>query len=208
MYYATKSRPPCARAVRDAVVIERIKDVHSQNYGVYGVRKVHAEIGRTDGVDHRMVARCTVASPSHRRLAGLHRPADRPGPGRSEHGPVDPNPRRAGRQQPGPSLRPWRAVRGRPVHQRLAEGGAVASVGSKGDSYDNAMAEALNSLFKAELIRSKGPWHDIDGLEIAIAEYIDWYNHRRLHGQLGLIPPVEYETSHHHTAAPVSVTSG
>ena len=58
--------------------------------------------------------------------------------------------------------------------QRLAEAGAVASVGSTGDSYDNALAEAFNSLFKAELIRNKGPWKNIDDLEIAVAEYIDW----------------------------------
>ncbi|MEI4274243.1 IS3 family transposase, partial [Klenkia sp. LSe6-5] len=70
--------------------------------------------------------------------------------------------------------------------QRLAEEGAVASVGSRGDSYDNAMAEAFNSLFKAELIRNKGPWRGIDDVEIAVAEYIDWFNHRRLHGELGL----------------------
>jgi putative transposase len=81
--------------------------------------------------------------------------------------------------------------------QRLAEEGAVASVGSRGDSYDNALAEAFNSLFKAELIRNKGPWCGIDDVEIAVAEYIDWFNHRRLHGELGLIPPVEYETNHY-----------
>ena len=80
--------------------------------------------------------------------------------------------------------------------ERLAEAGAVASVGSKGDSYDNAMAEALNSLFKAELVRNKGPWLSINDLEIAVAEYIDWYNHRRLHGEIGLVPPVEHETTH------------
>jgi putative transposase len=73
----------------------------------------------------------------------------------------------------------------------------VASVGSVGDSYDNAMAEAFNSLFKAELVRNKGPWRSIEDLEIAVAEYIDWYNHRRLHGELGLIPPAEYEALHH-----------
>jgi len=78
---------------------------------------------------------------------------------------------------------------------RLAEAEAVASVGSKGDSYDNAMAEALNSLFKAELIRNRGPWRGIDDLEIAVAEYIDWYNHRRLHGKIGHIPSVEAETN-------------
>jgi putative transposase len=77
--------------------------------------------------------------------------------------------------------------------QRLAEAGAVASVGSTGDSYDNALAEAFNSLFKAELVRNCGPWKGIDDLEIAVAEYVDWFNHRRLHGEIGLIPPAEHE---------------
>ena len=81
--------------------------------------------------------------------------------------------------------------------QRLANAGAVASVGSTGDSYDNALAEALNSLFKAELIRNKGPWRSIDDLEIAVAEYIDWFNYRRLHGEIGTIPAVEYEHDHY-----------
>ncbi len=77
--------------------------------------------------------------------------------------------------------------------QRLADAGAVASVGSTGDSYDTALAEAFNSLFKAELVRNRGPWKSIDDLEIAVAEYIDWFNHRRLHGEIGLIPPAEHE---------------
>jgi putative transposase len=81
--------------------------------------------------------------------------------------------------------------------ERLAEADVVASVGSVGDSYDNAMAEAFNSLFKAELVRNKGPCQGIGDLEIAVAEYIDWYNHRRLHGELGLVPPAEYEALHH-----------
>lgn len=59
------------------------------------------------------------------------------------------------------------------------------------------MAEALNSLFKAELIRNRGPWTGIDDLEIAVAEYIDWYNHRRLHAEIGYLPPVEAETNHY-----------
>lgn len=88
----------------------------------------------------------------------------------------------------------YRAVR---YTQRLADAHIVASVGSVGDSYDNAMAEALNSIYKAELVRNKGPWRDLDDLEIATMEYVDWYNHRRLHGELGLVPPVEYETNHH-----------
>ena len=70
------------------------------------------------------------------------------------------------------------------------------------DSYDNAMAEAFNSLFKAELVRNRGPWKSIDDLEIAVAEYIDWFNFRRLHGEIGLVPPVEYETAHRSTTLP------
>ena len=58
------------------------------------------------------------------------------------------------------------------------------------------MAEAFNSLFKAELVRNRGPWNGIDDLELAVAEYIDWYNHRRPHDELGLIPPVEHEALH------------
>lgn len=97
----------------------------------------------------------------------------------------------------------YRAIR---YSQRLAEAGAVASVGSKGDSYDNAMAEAFNSLYKAELIRNRGPWRGLDDLEIATVEYIDWYNNRRLHGELGHIPPVEHEALHamtHPVTAPL-----
>lgn len=80
--------------------------------------------------------------------------------------------------------------------ERLAEAEAVASVGSVGDSYDNAMAEAFNSLFKAELIRNKGPWVGHADLEVAVAEYIDWYNHRRLHGEINMVPPAEHEATY------------
>ncbi|MHA7268735.1 integrase core domain-containing protein [Arthrobacter sp. HLT1-20] len=59
------------------------------------------------------------------------------------------------------------------------------------------MAEALNSLFKAELVRNKGPWTGINDLEIAVTEYIDWYNHRRLHSEIGYIPPVEAEANYY-----------
>ena len=69
----------------------------------------------------------------------------------------------------------------------------------------SAVTEALNSLFKAELVRNKGPWKNIDDLEIAVAEYIDWFNHRRLHGQIGLIPPAEHEDNHYRqNPAPVT----
>ncbi|WP_222273216.1 integrase core domain-containing protein, partial [Modestobacter marinus] len=86
--------------------------------------------------------------------------------------------------------------------------GAVASVGSTGDSYDNALAEAFNALFKAELVRNKGPWKGVDDLEIAVAEYIDWFNHRRLHGEIGLIPPAEHEDRYYrHNPAATTVAA-
>jgi putative transposase len=81
--------------------------------------------------------------------------------------------------------------------ERLAEAGIAASVGSVGDSYDNALAEAVNSLYKAELIRHRGPWRGIDAVEFATAEWIDWYNHRRLHEYCGDIPPVELESAYY-----------
>ncbi|SEF38094.1 putative transposase [Amycolatopsis pretoriensis] len=95
----------------------------------------------------------------------------------------------------------YRAIR---YTQRLADAGAAASVGSKGDSDDNAMAEAFNSLYKTELVRNKGPWQGLDDLEIATVEYIDWYNNRRLHGELGHVPPAEYEA--HAMTNPVTAT--
>ena len=77
--------------------------------------------------------------------------------------------------------------------ERLAEAGAVASVGSKGDSYDNALAESVNGLYKAELIWRGGPWRTADDVELATLAWVDWWNHRRLHGACGHLPPAEFE---------------
>jgi len=77
--------------------------------------------------------------------------------------------------------------------ERLAEAGAVASVGSKGDSYDNAMAETINGLYKTEVIRRRGPWRSIDDVEYATLEWVDWFNNRRLLEPIGDIPPAEFE---------------
>jgi putative transposase len=79
--------------------------------------------------------------------------------------------------------------------ERLAEAGAVTSVGSKGDSYDNAMAESVMGLYKTELVRRNGPWRGLDDLEFATLEWVDWFNNRRLHGAIGYVPPAEYEAS-------------
>jgi putative transposase len=86
--------------------------------------------------------------------------------------------------------------------ERLAEAGAVPSVGSRGDSYDNALAESFNGLYKTELIRHAGPWRGLDDVEYATLEYVDWFNHRRLHGELGMIPPAEFEATYTPQAAP------
>jgi putative transposase len=266
-YYAAQTRPPSARSISDAAMTAAIRKVHADNYGVYGVTKVHAELRRQG---HR-TARCTV----HRlmRAAGLRGITRAKGPRTTVTGTgpetrpdlveraftatapdrlwvaditycrtfagwvyaafvIDVFSRRVVGWQLSTSLRTdlaldalemglWTRARADRdttgvIHhsdkgvqylavrytQRLAEAGAVASVGSTGDSYDNALAEAFNSLFKAELIRHKGPWKNIDDLEIAVAEYVDWFNHRRLHGEIGLVPPAEFEDAHyrHHTA--------
>ena len=261
-YYAARSRPPSARSLSDAATAVLIAAVHAENYGVYGARKVHAQLVR----DGHLVARCTVERLMRgaglrgvSRAKGPRTTIGRPGP---DHRPdlversfrasapdrlwvaditycrtfagwvyaafvLDVFSRRVVGWQLSPSLRTdlaldalemgiWTrqhagADLGGLVHhsdkgvqylavrytQRLADAGAVASVGSTGDSYDNAMAEAFNSLFKAELLRNKGPWKNIDDLEIAVAEYIDWFNHRRLHGEIGLVPPAELEDQYH-----------
>jgi putative transposase len=85
--------------------------------------------------------------------------------------------------------------------ERLAEAGAVGSVGSRGDSYDNALAEAVNGLYKAEVIRKRGPWRSLEQVELATAEWADWWNHRRLHSALSNTPPAEFEALYHHQRA-------
>ena len=257
----------------DAVTGVKIAKLHEDNYGVYGARKVHAELNRQG---HR-VARCTVERLM--RQAGLRGISRAKGPRTTIGGSgaddrpdlvdrnftatapnqlwvadityvrtfagwvyaafvIDVFSRRVVGWQLSKSLRTdlaldalemgiWNAERAgadlsQLIHhsdrgvqylairytQRLAEAGAVASVGSRGDSYDNALAEAFNSLFKAELVRNKGPWKSIDDLEIAVAEYIDWFNHRRLHGEIGLIPPVELEqTYYRHNPAATTVNA-
>jgi putative transposase len=80
--------------------------------------------------------------------------------------------------------------------QRLVDAGAVTSVGSRGDSFDNALAESTIGLYKTELIRRRGPWRGLDDLELATLEWVDWYNHRRLHSACDNIPPAEYEATY------------
>jgi transposase InsO family protein len=266
-YYAAKTRPPSAREVRDAELVPLIVKAHCDNLGVYGAKKVWAELNRTGTT----VARCTVERLMRAEgLRGIPREKTRKttiGDGAETARPADlverkfvaaaPNQlwvadltyvrthagwvyaafvldvfsrmvvgwqvstslrtdlaldaldmglwtrQRAGQDVTGLIHHSDRGVQYRAIRytERLAEAEAVASVGSKGDSYDNAMAEAFNSLFKAELIRNprtrpRGGWKSISDVEIAVAEYIDWFNHRRLHGEIGLVPPAEFEAAH------------
>jgi putative transposase len=285
-YYASKSREPSPRAVRDAELVEDIKVVHQANLGVYGVRKIHAALNR-EGIT---VARCTVERLMRAEgLRGIRREKGRKttiGDGAETERPEDlvsrkfiasaPNQlwvadltyvrthtgwtyvafvldvfsrmivgwqvstslrtdlaldaldmglwerQRAGQDVAGLVHHSDRGVQYRAIRytERLAEAEAVASVGSRGDSYDNAMAEALNALFKAECIRNpvmrpKGGWKSVVDVELAVAEYVDWFNHRRLHGELGQVPPSEFEANHWarqvvsgYVEAPVPATAG
>ena len=90
--------------------------------------------------------------------------------------------------------------------ERLAEVGIAASVGTVGDSYDNALAETINGLFKTELIKPRGPWRTVDHVELATAEWVDWFNFRRLYRHCGDIPPAELEEAYYaqHRAQPIA----
>jgi len=81
--------------------------------------------------------------------------------------------------------------------ERLAEGGLESSVGSRGDSYDNALAETINGLYKAELIHRRAPWRTVDEVEYATLEWVNWFNNRRLLEPIGNIPPAEMETAYY-----------
>jgi putative transposase len=88
--------------------------------------------------------------------------------------------------------------------QRLAELGIAPSVGSRGDSYDNALAEAVNAAYRTELINRGKPWRCVDDVELSTAEWVAWYNQERLHEALGYVPPAEYEAALTGTSRPAS----
>jgi len=94
--------------------------------------------------------------------------------------------------------------------ERLADAGIESSVGTVGDSYDNALAETVIGLYKTELIHPRGPWRSADHVEFATLTWVDWFNNRRLLEPIGHIPPVEYEAAYYSTqdtpAAAVGLT--
>ena len=85
--------------------------------------------------------------------------------------------------------------------ERLAEAGVEPSVGSVGDSYDNALAETIIGLYKTEVIHRRGPWHNLEAVEYATLEWVDWFNHRRILEPIGNIPPAELEATYHQSSS-------
>jgi putative transposase len=91
--------------------------------------------------------------------------------------------------------------------ERLAEAGIERSVGSVGDSYDNALAESINGLYKTEVIRHKGPWRNIEAVEFATLAWVDWFNNRRLLEPIGYVPPAEYEQAWYRRQEPQAMVA-
>lgn len=270
-YYEWRDKLPTARGQRDIVLLEHIRRVHAENFGVYGPRKVWLVLNR-EGIS---VARCTIerlmrqaglagvvrGKVKRTTIAGLGpKPADLVNRNFAPLAPnrlwvadftyvstwagwsyvafvIDAYARR---------ILGWRVattmtadlvldavdqaiwVRQREdrddftalvahhdhgsqylslAHsQRLADAGIRPSVGAVGSSYDNALAESINGLYKTEVIRREGPWRNVDAVEIATAKWVDWYNHRRLHEYAGGdLTPVETENAYYdQTATPAA----
>ncbi|MFJ5680766.1 IS3 family transposase [Streptomyces sp. NPDC093097] len=275
-YYAHKRRldTPSARSLRDAELKERIQDVYTSNYRVYGARKIWRELNRQgnavarctverlmrelgiqgavrgkrvittipggqvdrapDLVDRDFVAvapnRCWVADFTHvktwsgtvyvafvvdtfsRRLVGWSAAAvketvfvldalemaiwqrDR------DQQPVQPG-ELIHHSDAGSQYTSFKLA------EHLDTAGIAASVGSVGDAYDNALMESTIGLFKTELIKPQRPWKTLSQVELATAEWADWYNHRRLHGEIGHIPPAEYEANYYTELTKPQVTT-
>jgi putative transposase len=91
--------------------------------------------------------------------------------------------------------------------ERLAEAGIEPSVGSVGDSYDNAVAETINGLYKAEVIHRRGPWKSFEAVEFATLEWVDWFNRKRLLAPIGNIPPAEAEADYYAALQPSAIAA-
>lgn len=81
--------------------------------------------------------------------------------------------------------------------ERLTDAGIAPSVGSRGDSYDNALAESVICLYKTEVIGRRDRWRNLEAVDFATLRWVDWFNHRRLLGPIGFVPPAEFETSYY-----------
>jgi len=139
----------------------------------------------------RLCDRCV--RPQDRRLAGLELAQDRPGAGCTGTGAIYERTGTNGLVHHSDRGSQYLSIR---YTERLAEAGIKSSVGSVGDSYDNALAETIIGLFKTEIIRPRGPWKNIDTVEYATLEWVDWFNKRRLLESIGDIPPAELEQAY------------
>ena len=258
-YYAAKTRPPSARAIRDESLAADITRIHVDHFSVYGARKLWHQLRREgvavgrDQVRRVMGALGLAGATRTRRIrttwpaAVSVRPDDLVERVFSAAAPnrlwvadltyvwtragfvytafvIDAFSRAIVGWRVSASLRTdlaldalemalWARGADHPdlVHhsdrgvqylsirytERLAEAGATGSVGSKGDSYDNALAETVNGLYKAELINPKGPWRTVDEVELGTARWVHFWNTRRLHCACGDVPPAEFEAAYH-----------
>ena len=249
-YCAAKSRPPCARSVRDEELKVKITRVFTENRRVYGADKVWRQLNR-EGIT---IARCTVRRLMHDLgISGVTRgrawkrttipderavrPADRVERDFTATAPnrlwvadltyvkthvgfvyvafvIDAFSRYVVGWQVSRSLRSDLALDAldMAIHARRDQGlaGLVQHTdmgvqgGFKGDSYDNALAESFNGLYKAELIFHEGPWAGVEAVEWATLTYVDWFNNRRIHGEIGFVPPAEFEANHYCQIEPVA----
>jgi putative transposase len=261
-YYAARMATPTTAQRRDEALSVKIARVHAENYGVYGARKVWAQLNREDiavarctverlmralglvGARRGKRVRTTIAGEGARAADLVERRFNPPAPDQLwvadfTYVPtwsgmvyvafvIDAYSRRILGWRAATSMRTdlvldalEQAVWARSRHghddlsglvahsdagsqyrsiaytERLAAAGAAPSVGSVGDAYDNALAESTIGLFKTELIKPRGPWRTVEQVEIATLEYVDWFNHRRLHSAAADLPPAELETAHY-----------
>ena len=272
-YYAAKNRSLSARVVRDQVVVEHVRRVHTSpkiGRGLYGARKVHAELAREQSRGEHQelghVPRCQVERLMRAEgLRGVRRGKQfvttKPDPDASR--PPDLVKREFKASKPNQlwvvdftyvvtwagtvftafvtdvfsrRIVGWRTKSTMPtglpldalemalwtreqanqyvdgvIHHsdagsqytaiaysnRLADVGALASIGTVGDSYENALAESVIGLYKAECVHHEGPWRGVDDLELATLNWVWWYNETRLHSALDHTPPIEYEQNHY-----------
>ncbi|MDO0930036.1 IS3 family transposase [Streptomyces sp. TG1A-8] len=263
-YYAAKNRAPSTRTVRDAELKTQISRVHTDDFSVYGVRKVWWQLHREgipvarctvarlmrdlglEGARRRKKIRTTVRDDGHDRAADLLQrdfTASRPNEiwvadftyvatwsgivyvafvvdvfSRAIVGWSAATSKRAKlvldaldmalwrRDRAGtPAVRAWFIIRIPAAKQytsfafttHLLEAGIDASIGTVGDALDNALMESRIGLHKTELIKPRRPWHGLPDVELATAEWVDWFNNQRLHTAIGDIPPHEHETNHY-----------
>lgn len=259
-YRSAKARLKSARQVRDELLVPEVEQLHRDNYGVYGVRKMHAllrrqgwDVGRDQtarlmrlagvrGVSKARSTFTTKPDPDQAKPNDLvQRDFTAPAPRRLWVADItyvatwqgfaytafviDVFNRRIVGWNVAATLKadvlPLQALNmaaftadgplDELVHHadhgsnylsvvytdRITELGAKPSTGTVGDSYDNSLAEAVNGLYKAELIRRRGPWRTVEQVELATLEYVWWWNNSRLHGELDYRTPIEVEDAYY-----------